>query len=241
MVFSAISPPVIENKESAGRAGVRLLAAERITRVIGVDEFALRRRHRCATVVIDAETHERIDVLPDRTAGTLETWLRAHSGVGSCGVTDRQPTRKPSAALPDAIQVGDRWHVWHNLCAAAPNEVKAHSNCWATVLDAPLYDGPWAQSTLERWHQVHYPLNQGVGLLECGRRLQLALSTVKRHARADGPERMLRVPKYRSSLVDPHREHLRRRRAENPAVPVQHLLKEIKALGFTGCLNLLHK
>lgn len=52
---------------------------------------------------------------------------------------------------------------------------------------------------------------------------------------------MLRVPKYRCSLVDPHREHLRKRRAEDPAVPVRQLFEEIKALGFTGCLNLLHK
>lgn len=28
---------------------------------------------------------------------------------------------------------------------------------------------------------------------------------------------------------------------KNPAVPVGHLFEEIKALGFTGCLNLLHK
>ncbi|WP_329027667.1 ISL3 family transposase [Streptomyces sp. NBC_00690] len=250
-------------KELAGRAGARLLAAmamglsrhtalrallsiplpaSRIPRVIGVDDFALRRRHHYATVVIDAETHERIDVLPDRTAGTLETWLRAHPGVEVvCRDGSTTYAEAIRRALPDAVQVGDRWHVWHNLCEVALSEVKAHSNCWATVLDAPLYDGPRAQTTLERWHQVHDLLNQGVGLLECGRRLQLALNTVKRYARADRPERMLRVPKYRSSLVDPHREHLRKRRAEDPAVPVQNLFEEIKALGFTGCLNLLHK
>lgn len=144
-------------------------------------------------------------------------------------------------ALPDAVQVGDRWHLWHNLCEAASSEIKAHSTCWATVLEAPLYEGPRARTTLERWHQIHDLLDQGVGLLECGRRLQLALNTVKRYARADRPERMLRVPKYRASLVDPYREHLRKRRADDPAVPVQHLFEEIKALGFTGCLNLLHK
>jgi transposase len=52
---------------------------------------------------------------------------------------------------------------------------------------------------------------------------------------------MLRVPEYRAGLVDPYRDHLRKRRTEDPAVPVQHLFEEIKALGFTGCLNLLHK
>ncbi|MET7718665.1 ISL3 family transposase [Streptomyces sp. NPDC005407] len=250
-------------KELAGRAEARLLGilavglsrhtalrallsiplpTGRVPRVIGVDDFALRRRHRYATVVIDAETHERIDVLPDRTADTLEAWLRAHPGVEVvCRDGSATYAEAIRRALPDAVQVGDRWHLWHNLCEAALSEVKAHSGCWATVLDAPLYDGPRAQTTLERWHQVHDLLDQGVGLLECARRLQLALNTVKRYARADQPERMLRVPKYRASLVDPYREHLGKRRAEDPGVPVGHLFEEIKALGFTGCLNLLHK
>ncbi len=84
-------------------------------------------------------------------------------------------------ALPDAVQVADRWHLWHNLCEAALSEVKAHSTCWAGVLDAPIYNGPRAQTTQQRWHQVHDLLDQGVGLLECARRLQLALNTVKRY------------------------------------------------------------
>lgn len=249
--------------ELASRAGARLLAilavglsrhtalrtllriplpTRRVPRVIGVDDFALRRRHRYATVVIDAETHERIDVLPDRTAYTHHAWLRAHPGVEVvCRDGSATWAEAIRRALPSAVQVNDRWHLWHNLCEAALSEVKAHSNCWATVLDAPLYDRPRAQTTLERWHQVHDLFDPGVGLLECARRLQLALNTVKHYARADRPELMFRVPKYRASLVDPYREHLRNRRAEDPAVPVVHLFEEIKALRFTGCLNLLHK
>lgn len=167
-------------KELAGRAGARLLAilaagvsrhtalrapTERVPRVIGVDDFALRRRHRYATVVIDAETHKRIDVLPDRTADTLEAWLREHPGVEIvCRDGSATYAEAIRRALPDAVQVADRWHVWHNLCDAALSEVKAHSSCWATVLDAPLYDGPRARTTLERWHQVHDLLDQGVDL-----------------------------------------------------------------------------
>lgn len=41
--------------------------------------------------------------------------------------------------------------------------------------------------------QVHSLLAQGVGLLECTRRLQLALNTF-RYSRADRPKRMSSVP-----------------------------------------------
>jgi transposase len=65
------------------------------------------------------------------------------------------------------------------------------------------------------------------------------LNTVKRYARHSEPERMIRAPQYRPTLVDPYRDYLRRRRAEDPAVPVTHLLREIKELGYAGSANLL--
>lgn len=46
------------------------LPAIRVPRVLGVDDFALAKRRRYAIVLIDAETRERIEVLPDRDAET---------------------------------------------------------------------------------------------------------------------------------------------------------------------------
>ena len=211
-----------------------------IPRVLGVDDFSLRRSRTYATVVIDAETRRRVDVLPDRRSDTLAAWLREHPGVeivcrdGAAGYADaiRQ-------ALPDALQVGDRWHIWHNFAEATRKEVAVHSGCWAGASRVRKLDG--GTTTLARWHQVHDLLNAGVGLLECARRLNLALNTVKRYARIEAPERMRRAPQYRPTLVDPYREYLRKRRAEDPAVPVLQLLREIRERGYTGSQNLLYR
>ena len=230
-------------RELAGRAGTRLLSALGILvsrhtalwallqiplpalavpRVLGIDDFALRRGLVYATVLIDAETGRRVDVIPGRTADVAEEWLRGHPGVevvcrdgpGAYGEAVRR-------ALPGAVQVSDRWHLRHGLGEAVRKEVAAHSGCWAGA--APLQAGKRAETTLERWQQVHDLLGKGVGLLECARRLDLALNTVKRYARAERPERLQRTPQYRPTLVDPYRDHLRRRRAEDLAVPVQQL------------------
>lgn len=60
-----------------------------------------------------------IDLLPDREPATLEAWLRAHPGIqvvardrngGYGGATTR--------ALPEAVQIADRWHLLENASAA---------------------------------------------------------------------------------------------------------------------------
>ncbi|MET7356123.1 transposase [Streptomyces mirabilis] len=39
--------------------------------MLGIDEFALRKGHRYATILTDAETGERIEVLPDHKTETV--------------------------------------------------------------------------------------------------------------------------------------------------------------------------
>lgn len=210
-----------------------------IPRVLGLDEFALLKGQRYATIVIDAETGQRIEVLPDRKMETVTAWLREHPGV--CAVCRDGAAGYAQAvtdADPDIVQISDRWHLWHLLSEAVRKDVAAHSPCWA-ALGPPLHEGRRAATTRERWAQVHQLLDQGTGLLECARRLNLGLNTVKRYARHTEPEQMVHAPQYRPTLVDPYREHLRKRRNEDPAVQPAQLLREIKQQGYTGSANLL--
>ncbi|MGH4036074.1 ISL3 family transposase [Actinomycetota bacterium Odt1-20B] len=244
----------------AGSAGARLLAvlhqvvswasvlnclmritlpAREVPRVAGIDEFALLKGHRYATIIVDAQSGRRIEVLPDRKVATVSAWLREHPEVRVvCRDGAGSFAQATLDADPEIVQVMDRWHLWHGLAEAALKDVTAHSSCWGKFGPA-LIDGKRAQNTRERWRQVHELLDQGVGLLACSRQLGLALNTVKRYARHAEPDRLVRTPTYRPGLVDPYREYLRERRAQDPAVPVTHLLAEIREQGYSGSANLL--
>jgi transposase len=232
---------IAAGRDTALRTLLGIALPERVVpSVLGIDDFALRRGRDYATVLIDADTGARIDVVPGRGAQTVADWLRTHPGVRIvCRDGSTAYAQAVREALPTAIQVADRWHLWHGLAEAAVKEVAAHSACWAGATG--LQEGPRARTTAERWAQVHGLLGKGVGLLDCSRRLNLSLNTVKRYARASEPELLQRVPTYRPTLVDPYREHLRTRRVEDPGVPVQQLLREIRGLGYQGSANLLHR
>jgi transposase len=153
-----------------------------VPRVLGVDDFALRRGQVYATILTGAQTGQRVDVLASRKAVVLETWLCDHPGVevvcrdgsGAYGEAIRR-------ALPDAVQAGDRWHLWPKPGRGGP-EGSGRAQRLLGSRRPPLNEGRQAQTTAERWRQVHDLTDRGTGQLECSRRLGLSLNTVKRYA-----------------------------------------------------------
>ena len=49
--------------------------------MLGVDDWAFRRSKTYGTILINLEDGSPVDLLPDRQAATLETWLKNHPGV----------------------------------------------------------------------------------------------------------------------------------------------------------------
>ena len=83
---------------------------------IGLDDVAIRKGMKYATVIYDMKDHHMLALLDGRDGNTLKEWLKTHRKIKK--VARDRATAYANAIneiLPEAIQIADRFHLFQNL------------------------------------------------------------------------------------------------------------------------------
>ncbi len=224
---------------------------------LGVDEFSFLRGRTFGTVLVDLDTHQVIDLLPDRQAETATTWMQAHPEITHVS-RDRgsEYASAASAGAPQAIQVADRFHVAKNLSEAVQDllarvltelkntpqgEIRVPVEEWRP---APGEQIKRAISTHRaeretRYQQVEDFQQQGLTAKEIAHRLGVSERTV-RHWRKRGVAPDVRPRRKRQSEFDPYAPYVLKRWEEGERNGTQ-LWQEIAAQGYPGSQRMVYR
>lgn len=230
-------------------------------RVLGVDDWAQRKGHSYGTILVDLETHRPVDLLPERSAESLEAWLRSHPGVEIISRDRSQEyIQGASEGAPNARQVADRWHLLKNLQEALESLLESKPACLKAAAESQRETTVPAASESScpetscqpqrkltqaerekadrrarreaRYEAVCELDERGVTQTEIARRLRIDRKTVRRYLRAEScPQYSPRRP--RPSKLNPYKDYLQRRWVEGCRNTAQ-LLREIRERGYDG-------
>jgi transposase len=224
-------------------------------KAVGIDDFAWKRGKRYGTVIIDLETHDLLDLLPDREAESVKQWLLAHPEIEIVS-RDRAGAYAEGATqgAPQAQQIADRWHLCKNLGDAVQEyltrqKIQMPPSPWPNITTGevavactpapPLDPEPCRYASRAKCarkqalvNQVKTMHEQGNSTYEIAASLHLARHTVRRYLRLEGPVQP--TPRTRRlSQLDPFYEYLTERWNEGCANAHQ-LFVELQEKGYRG-------
>ncbi len=222
------------------------LPASSVPRVLGVDDWALKKGQRYGTVLVDLEARRAIELLPDRSAETLAHWLKKHPGAEIiCRDRAHDYIAGISQGAPDAIQVADRWHLLLNLREALQRLLELHSKLLRSVArqvagepepgdseDGNISTDVVPTARERRFAAVKRLAAEGYSQRAIARHLHLGRSTVRRYLRRD------EIPRWQSRrartwILQPFIPYLEMRWTAGCHNALQ-LWHEIQQQGYSG-------
>jgi transposase len=231
-------------------------------RVLGVDDWALRKGHHYGTLLVDLERRRPIELLADREAVTLAAWLKTHPGVEIIS-RDRAPKYAEAAreGAPHAVQVADRWHLLQNMGDTVQRFMTGQQEFVAQAVAQVTASEPWEPTTIHGpvamlssrsvkeiqgnrakryalYRDVVRLHQQGVSQNSIACTLGINHVTVRRFIRAGTfPER---AQYRRGSQLDPYVAYLHQRWAEGGTNPRQ-LWQELVTQGYRGTPRMVRR
>ncbi len=214
--------------------------------VVGVDDWAWRRNRRYGTIICDLDRRRTIALLPDREPATARDWFAGQPQVGVVA-RDRAGgyALAVSKALPDAVQVADRWHLMENASRAFLDAVRKSMRQVRSALGASTV-APALLTAAERlqhegWLRredanaaVTALAAEGVGIKEIVRRTGNSRGLVRKVLRGQRSD-MFRT---RESSLEVHRPWLDAQWSAGFRNGAE-LWRRLRAAGFRGSLRVV--
>jgi transposase len=226
-------------------------------RIIGLDDWARKRRLRYGTLICDLERSQPIDLLPDRSVETVSAWLKKHPSID---IVSRDGSSEYASAIskgaPQARQVSDRWHLVKNLaeCVSVQlaeslaqlrraeqmrtrSETKEREHASEERHPAQTRAVQHAQSArqaerMARYEHIVALRKQGVKSAEMALQLGVTPRTIQRWIAAENIP-YSRPRRQRARLIDPYKTYLLKRWHQGCHKGAQ-LERELRAKGYKG-------
>jgi transposase len=217
-------------------------------------DFSFRRGRKFGTILVDMQSHDVIDLLPDRQVETASAWMSAHPEIDLVS-RDRAGDYASAARIgaPQAVQCADRFHLLKNLREVLEGLLAHHlakarqRQTQATIHEqAPTWHAkrtPRYAPSLEHlqqarreermalYDQVMALQKQGLSQQAIAVRVRVGHSTVSRWlAEGHFPECK---PREQASQLDRYLPYLYERWAAGYH-NMAGLFRELEELGYTG-------
>lgn len=234
-------------------------------RIIGLDDWAWKRRLRYGTLICDLERGQPIDLLPDRTVETVSAWLQDHPSIE---IISRDGSSEFASAIkkgaPQAREVSDRWHLGKNLSQCIftllanalaelrqAEQEKAASQEGGRTRQKTRRQGETAAvqqaqrvrqtERTQRYEQILALRIQGMGIPEIAAQMNMPARTIRHWlARGSAPDFRHRWSRVSAHLSGPLRAYLLER-WEQGCRNVSQLDRELRSLGYKGSRRSLYR
>ena len=237
-------------------------------RVIGIDDWAFRKGRNYGTIIVDHETGRPIDLLPERNSKTVKAWLEKHPTI-EIVTRDRSGEYRDAIteALPQAVQIADRWHLLKNLGKAVQRYLSRRRKTVRRLVVNAVETKGFEQDDLditekyrrynpgpsrEALHRARTEEREalfaavkarhaaGAYTTDIAEEFNLSRPTISRWVNSETLPPDARGRYKRKCLIDDYVPYLRRR-IEAGCTNKSQLWREIKGQGFTGSRTLVGK
>jgi len=221
--------------------------------VLGIDDWAYKKRERYGTILVNLEDRRIHDLLPDRESQTVEKWLQDNPGVEIIS-RDRYGKYRQGATngAPLAEQVVDRWHLLKNMGEALRKLLEREYHTLKSIRNQEIHSGTLYRKSLpsryiniessasdrqkEKFRQVKILYAEGASIKSIAKKFRMHRTTIRKYISAEAlPLRQYKLP----TQLEKYLPHIIDKIKEDPRLSLRQLLNEIKEQGYTGAYSTL--